>query len=125
MERKILTVGVFLLLSVFAFAQSAASLDNQILTVNSDDLTELTDENWSFFMDEENKIYYIDFETINVNLNDIIVKNATGEVLTKEDVWDLPVNTIYELDFSEYKPGDYEVELRTFTSVVKKKVSVK
>lgn len=123
MERKILTIGVLLFFSVTIFAQSAASTSDFISS--SDELTELTNENWSFFMDEENQVYYIDFETINVNLNDIVVRDKDGEILLREDVLELPVNTIYELDFSEYEPGEYNIELRSFTGVLKKTISVK
>lgn len=83
-----------------------------------------TDDDWTIYADEENKLYYIDFEKLKVNVNDIIVKNEAGEVLLKENVFNLPVNTIYELDFSHYKPGAYQIELRTFTGSITKKVSI-
>lgn len=81
-------------------------------------------DDWTVYADEENKLFYIDFEKLKVNLSDIVVKNETGEVLLKENVFNLPVNTIYELDFSRYKPGAYEIELRTFTGAITKKISI-
>lgn len=81
-------------------------------------------EDWTIYADEENKLFYIDFENLKVNVNDILVKNNAGEVLLKENVFNLPVNTIYELDFSRYQPGEYEIELRTFTGLIRKKVSI-
>ncbi len=117
----------FVLLCFFGnslFAQTSANLEDNIFT-SSINLTELTDDNWSFYKDEENKIYYIDFEKINFNLSEIIVKNDNGEILLQDDVLDLPVNTIYEIDFSEYSAGDYHVELRSFTGIIRKQVDIK
>jgi len=116
-------IGFLLFTSTVFYAQSTAS--NAGFVPGTGELKELTDEDWSFFMDEENEVYYIDFETISVNLNDIAVRDKSGEVVFREDVWNLPVNTIYELDFSQYKPGEYVVELRSFTGVLKKNVTVK
>ncbi len=117
----------FVLLCFFGnslFAQSSASMDDNIFT-SSINLTELTDDNWSFYKDEENKLYFIDFEKINFNLSEIIVKNDNGEILLQDDVLDLPVNTIYEIDLSEYAAGDYHVELRSFTGIIRKQVNIK
>jgi hypothetical protein len=87
--------------------------------------TNFNSESWSFFVDEEAKIYYIDFEAINVNLSSVVLKNASGKVLMEENVVDLPVNTIYELDLSSYQPGTYEVELRSYTDTIRRKITVK
>lgn len=106
------------------FAQSIASVDENIFTTNYE-LTELTDDTWSIYKDEENKICYIDFEKINFNLSEIIVKNDDGDVLIKDDVLDLPVNTIYEIDLSEYGAGNYHVELRSFTGIIREEVNIK
>jgi len=43
----------------------------------------------------------------------------------KEELSSLPVNTIYELDYSQFEPGDYEIELRSYTGVMTKTVAVK
>ncbi|MCP3927983.1 MAG: hypothetical protein GY705_02645 [Bacteroidetes bacterium] len=93
---------------------------------NSDQvsLLEMTDNDWSFYIDEENDLYYIDFETVSVNLSHIVVKNAEGDVLLRDDVFDLPVNTIYELDLSEYMNGNYDIELQSFTSIIQRKIVI-
>lgn len=105
------------------FAQTSANANDNIFT--SLNLTEHVDENWSFYTDEENKLYFIDFEKINFNLSEIIVKNDKGDILIQDDVLDLPVNTIYEIDLSEYSAGNYHVELRSFTKVIRKQVNIK
>ena len=106
------------------FSQSVASVDENVYA-SSFKLTELPDENWSFYKDEENQLYFIDFEKINFNLSEIIVKNDAGDVLIQDDVLDLPVNTIYEIDLSEFGAGDYHVELRSFTGFIRKEVNIK
>jgi len=110
-----------------AHAQSAA-LDpetNFNTTTSESDQFFSTSTDWTLFADEENQLYYIDFETLTFNVSDVIVKNEAGEVLLQDNVFDLPVDTIYELDFSNYQPGKYAIELRTFTEVVRKTVQVK
>ena len=80
---------------------------------------------WSLFTDKENSMVYIDFEKINVNLNGLVVKDAAGKVVFKDDaLWQLPVNTIYEVDFSKLPKGDYAIELKSFTATLKKEISI-
>jgi hypothetical protein len=117
--------------TIILFALSMTSPVNaQLLSVKSptgNDSSKLTDttQDWSFFTDNENHVLYIDFEKINVNLNTMSLKDKTGKVVFKdENLWQLPVNTIYEVDFSKYPKGDYALELKTFTSVLRKTVSV-
>lgn len=88
-------------------------------------MTNSANENWSFFVDEEQQKYYIDFESINVNLNDILVKNGSGQVVFQEDVYNLPVNTIYELDMQSYPKGKYIVELRSYTGIMRKEFVIR
>ena len=118
-----LTLLLFTLIGSTLSAQSSAnSSDNLLLDT---ELVELTDENWSFYKDDENNIYYIDFEKIPFNLSDVIIKNDQGEVVLEDDVLELPVNTIYEIDFSQLGTGQYSVELRSFTGFIRKEISIK
>ncbi len=113
----------FLMICNLSFAQTANSSSTDIET--SETLLNLNNDDWSFFIDEESQTYYIDFETINVNLSDVIVTSDSGEVLLKDSVVDLPVNTIYEIDFSEYGAGHYEIELRSYTGSIGKAVDIR
>ncbi|MEM0994710.1 MAG: DUF3244 domain-containing protein [Bacteroidota bacterium] len=79
----------------------------------------------SFFVDEESKTYFIDFQNLNVNLNAIVVKNENGEVVIDDKVFDLPVDTIYELDLSQLNKGSYKVELQSLTKVIEKSIRLK
>ncbi len=78
----------------------------------------------AFYTDQESKTYFIDFENLSVNLSDIVVKNAQGKVVFKDEVASLPVNTIYELDLSRMSSGEYEIELHSYTGVIRKRVTL-
>ncbi|MEM9887634.1 MAG: DUF3244 domain-containing protein [Bacteroidota bacterium] len=79
----------------------------------------------SFFVDEESDTYFIDFQNLNVNLNAIVVKNENGEVVLDDKVFDLPVDTIYELDLSQLSRGSYKVELQSYTKVIEKSIRLR
>lgn len=120
MQRKFLFL-FFLMVSPFlSFSQTAdlssSETESGFSTLN---------ESWSLYADEENKLYYIDFETLSVNLNDIVVKNQDGDILFKDDVFELPVNTIYELNLSQFQAGTYFIELRAFTGIIRKTLTLK
>lgn len=120
MQRKnlLFALGVVLLPLTAVFSQTA-SMNNITTSENLEpELLDINGENWTFYLDKENKVYYIDFETISVNLSDIQVKSEEGTIVLKENLWDLPVNTIYELDMSNWNPGKYQVELRTYTGII-------
>ena len=123
MKSVLLVLGI-LFTSVSLFSQTTAK---GVSTANIESVAPLTilgDASLSIYSDDENQTYFIDFEKISVNLSDIVVKNKSGEIIFKEDVYDLPVNSIYELDASEFGTGDYVMELRSFTGVIKKDISV-
>lgn len=77
---------------------------------------------WSIYADMDSHTYFIDFEQLAINVNKILVKSNDGRVVWQEDVFDLPVNSIYELDFSQYTNGEYTIELQAFTGVIRKRV---
>lgn len=124
MQQKFLLVFFFMIsLGFTATAQSLASKSGE--AIESSKLKEIQADNWDIFADDENKIYYVDFESLNITLSDIVVKNESGSVVLKDDVFDLPVNTIYEIDLSDKKKGTYKIELRSYTSVIRKSIQVK
>ena len=129
MQQKIVLLvfclGMGFCATSFAQTTTANASRSFLPEAETTQLKEITTEDWSLFADEENRVYYIDFESLTVNLSDIIVKNENGEVVLKEDVFDLPVNTIYEIDYSNFKSGDYSLELRSFTGIIRKTISIK
>lgn len=129
MYRKI-TFLFFLLLAgaSFSFAQSSSLTDNYATasaSASEESLLEIGSSNWSVYADEENKLYYVDFESLSINISDIVVKRQDGEIVLQEEVFDLPVNTIYEIDFNQFGDGTYDIELRSFTQVLSRTVTIR
>jgi len=121
--KSILSIFTLCLFATLGFSQSLADVDNKI--DNTEKLLNFSADNWSFFHDTEHNTYFIDFETVDVNLSDLKVINSNEEVVIKENLQNLPVNTIYELSLEGYPIGSYRVEIRTFTSLITKSVEVK
>ena len=112
-----------------AFCYSFSPLQAQLLSLNTTgyETTKQADntKDWSIYTDSENRMLYVDFEKINVNLSNITVRDLEGKILFKDEtLWQLPVNTIYEIDFSKFPKGTYVIELKTFTNVIKKNVTI-
>lgn len=126
MAFKVVLLFVFSCLSLHTLsAQTANARPNDDLTNIMPTQTAEIHENWSFYEDQDNKVYYIDFENLKVNLNDISVLDEQGQVVMREDVAGLPVNTIYELDMSRFAPGPYTVSLRSHNGVINKRIEVR
>lgn len=113
---------LFLFFTSTGFAQVTASFDEVIeatlITIDADD------ENNIFFTDPENKVCFIDFAELNGYAKQLIVKSE-NEVVVNEALWELPSNTIYELDYEYYIQGKYQIELYTYSSVLKKELQVR
>ena len=121
--RRIITSAAFIAVSAIL-----SPLHAQLLSTNAgNETTKQIDDkqDWSIFTDKQNNMVYVDFEKINVNLSGVNVRDNQGQIIFKDEgIWQLPVNTIYELDMSKYPKGEYTVELKTFTTALKKKITV-
>ena len=115
---------IFLLIfSVTASAQLLSVKDNLPKIIS---FKESVKTDWTIYCDHDNRVIYIDFEKINSNLSTVIVKDHDGKVLFRdENLWQLPVNTIYEIDCDRYNKGEYTLELKSFTASIKKGFTVK
>lgn len=122
---RLITLTLFLFCSAASVSIYAQTANLVPTLVQEETFTEKSANDWSFYSDDENKVYYIDFQAINMNLNEIIVKNEKGTEIYKENVLDLPIDSIYELDLSAYPAGKFLIELRSFTSLIKKEVTLK
>ena len=115
---------------IIAATSAFTPLKAQLLSTSTSSGAETTNltsnkQEWSLYTDKENSMVYIDFEKININLNGLVVKDKEGKVVFKDDaLWQLPVNTIYEVDFSKYPKGAYSIELKSFTATLKKEVAI-
>ena len=117
------------LLGLFAFAllpeinAQMAAKSPYAATLSTSETAVLAINDWSIYADMDSRTYFIDFEQLAVNVNEILVIDQEGNVLWQEEVYDLPVNSIYELDFSSYSSGNYTIELQAFTGVIRKQVT--
>ncbi len=117
----------WLILSLLVFGSQILFAQSSSTTAPADEhsLLGLSSDSWSFYMDDENKVLFIDFETIPVNLSEVVIRNRDGKVLWKDELWKLPVNSIYEVDLSAFPAGNYEVELKTFTGAMVKELRLR
>ncbi len=119
--KKGIVLGVLLIcLGGVTMAQNAVEGDGEKTPL----LKELTSSDWSFFVDKEQGVYFIDFELFKENLKEILVTDSTGKIVYHDELWDLPVNTIYELDFNKIGQGDFTIELHSYTHVYRKNLTV-
>ena len=112
---KFFLLSFFLSVSFAAFSQTSVSINDEPTVVETE---------WDFYSDEENEAIYIDFRDINQNLREIVVLNEDQEVVFREDVQALPVDSIYELNYAEYLAGVYTIELRSYTRVLRQDLHV-
>jgi hypothetical protein len=117
--KKILYAALLWSISVWVMPAQA-----QLLAIKPSETLILTPEknNWAIFTDVEKKLVYIDFEKIPVNISEISVRDTDNKLIFRDPtVWELPVNTIYEVDFAAFPKGDYALELRSFTGAITKR----
>ncbi len=125
---KLFITTAFLTIAFFTNSASAQLLATETGVKSSDNFTIQNSEknDWMIYSDAENHVVYIDFEKINTNLSVVAVKNAAGLVVFKdENLWQLPVNTIYEIDCKKFPKGDYTLELKSFTTSCSRTIHVK
>ena len=115
---KLLLFAVILVTGTQANAQNPSHTSNYPIA----SLMAPVNTNWSFYTDAESQTLYVDFEAISVNLRSIVIRDHSGAEIFRDQVADLPVNTIYEVDYSTFAKGEYTVELHSFTGMMSKKV---
>ena len=113
---KFLTLTIVLLFSSLSLFSQTTAKGASAPGPENISVVALDNADWSFYADDDNRTFYIDFEKINVNLSDVVVKNESGKIVFKDDVEELPVNAIYELNFEELGIGDYTCLLYTSPS---------
>lgn len=131
MSNNTKNMNRFFLFLAVSTVTSLSSLTAQITaksplaSANNAELSVLAVNDLSIYSDEDNHTYFVDLEQVAVNVNKIVVKTEDGRVVWQDDVFDLPVNAIYELDFSGYTTGEYVIELQAFTGVIRKRIAHK
>lgn len=129
--KAVISIAFVLFLCQLLTAQSPiASTNNSLSATDAVDWAnfenELNKEDWSFHTNKENKLLYIDFETLGGKMSRLVLKSAQEKVVVEDNhLFDLPVNTIYEVNLENLERGSYFVELYTYDhKVIKKEISV-
>lgn len=129
--KAVISIAFVLFLCQLLTAQSPiASTNNSLAATDAVDWAnfenELNKEDWSFHTNKENKLLYIDFETLGGKMSRLVLKSAQEKVVVEDNhLFDLPVNTIYEVNLENLERGSYFVELYTYDhKVIKKEISV-
>ena len=113
-------------LTFFLFSLSITLPAKITLPVSNGDnlVIKEVNESWVLFESKDDKKILIDFESIKSTVSDIRIKTETDDVEFTDVVVDLPQDAIYELDFSMLSEGSYTIEVRTFTEVLTKKITI-
>jgi hypothetical protein len=124
MERIILLLA-FITTGFAAFGQDQVSSTTHfsyLESIASADAVIYDEE--CVFLDDAERVCYVDFQKIQFNLKEVNIIDAEGNVVYSRNVSDLPVDAILEIDFSEFKNGKYIVELRSYVSSMHRRISL-
>ncbi|WP_235293564.1 hypothetical protein [Portibacter lacus] len=81
-------------------------------------ILKIIEKDFPLFKDMDSRILYIDFELLNLNVKELKIVKQNGELKFNDDVSKREVDTIYEVDYSEYSTGTYTLELHTYLGKV-------
>ncbi|MCH2043121.1 MAG: hypothetical protein MK212_03195 [Saprospiraceae bacterium] len=86
---------------------------------------EVEEQNWVIHTDLTKKIVYVDFEELGGKMKTIQLKDQKNAVLLEDDtLFDLPVNTIYEISLKDLSEETYFVELHTYNGVYRQEIKL-
>lgn len=134
--KAVTCITFALFLCQFAIGQTTtASTSDYNTTIEFTDITkidwvnfenEMTAENWSFHTNQEGKLLYIDFESLGGKMNRLVLKSAEKTVVIEDNhLFDLPINTIYEVNLEKLKRGSYFVELYTYDNkIIREEITI-
>lgn len=103
--------------SILSTPTSTADISNKKIDWANFEKELAKEENsdWSFHTDQSSKLLYIDFETLGGKMNRLVLKSANKVIVIEDNrLFDLPVNTIYEVNLEKLERGSYFVELFTY-----------
>lgn len=110
------------------FSQSSSTQANANPTINWDNFElelDNLDTDWTFHTDQENRVLYIDFEALGGNMSKLVMVDKQDEIVVMDDhLFDLPINTIYEIDLAKLSRGSYSLELHTYNSIIKEEIII-
>lgn len=129
-QPSFLTTLLLLFCSSFVLGQSTAALDANQPTTEVDwanfDAHLVDTDNWSFHTNAEGKLLYIDFESLGGKMSRLLLKSEAQTIVVEDNhLYDLPINTIYEVNLEKLPKGRYFVELYTYNQeLIRKEIAV-
>lgn len=114
-----ITILLLLIGHYFIAAQESNSLLYAHATVKSNPTTD-----WNFLIGGE-KMYYIDFDELQVKVEMIQLKSLNGEVVFEDNVKELSKRTFYALNLKQLKDGEYYLDLLTRNKTLRKVLELK
>ena len=106
------TFLVFSLLLIFNLSTFAA------VEIDPPTAVKVVAKDFPLFKDKDYRIIYIDFELLNTNVKSLKIVEADGGIRFQDDVSSKNVDAIYEVDYSDYTPGTYKLELHTYSGKI-------
>jgi len=131
--KAVTCITFIFLLCQCAIGQNQTASTSIAIATSSSDIdwanfeNELTKEdNWSFHTNQEGKLLYIDFESLGGKMNRLVLKSSKKDVLIEDNhLFDLPINTIYEVNLDKLKRGSYFVELYTYDNkIIREEITI-
>lgn len=135
--KAVFSIVATLFFSVTLSAQTATTTTQtaDVSTIDSDidwgnfelELdTEIAAAPWTFHTNQNSKLLYIDFEALGGKMSHLVIRsNEKSVVIEDNHLFDLPANTIYEVNLDNLKRGSYFVELYTFNNeVINKEITI-
>ena len=110
-------------LSAQSLASSTDHPEYQQYELSTQSSREFLDPEDAFFMDLSGRVCFIDFQSLKLNLRTIQLVDAKGTVILNDQVDHLPVNSIYEVSFSDRPSGKYKIILEGYTETITKSFS--
>lgn len=134
----ILLSSLFTIHTAIGQDNSTASVNTNPKQINSKTTTDEIDwsnfelemedvnDQWTFHTDQDLRLLYIDFEALGGKMSHLVIKSNDNTVILEDDhLFDLPANTIYEVNLQKLEKGSYFVELHTFTDdVIKEEIEL-
>ncbi len=111
MRKSFLFIMFLLLGAIGVSAQDAFLSSNTGVTSSS----EATIDN-SIFMDEDERICYVDLEKVPFVLTQAVIINKDGDEVLRKSLKEEKVDTIVELSYGELPAGAYLLELRSYNN---------
>lgn len=114
--KQIVLLTVFSFLSVSINQIKASSYASPMAYCVTEDVV---------FMDEENRVCYIDLMALDMTISRITITNKSGKRMDRLDCLNVDVKKIVEFDLQQYPAGSYEITFETIGGSFKKSISLR